>query len=130
VKILGIVNLGSILFMLISLGPGDGGTGFSTLDNLFRSIILLWLFFAFQGLLVFVKRLGKWDLVLASMIVVLSISSWIIFDETQFLIATAPMALYLLLQFKRDSFSDNVKLTYLNIWNIIILVFVLFEVIT
>jgi hypothetical protein len=31
----------------------------------------------------------------------------IIFDEIQFLIATAPMAMYLVLQVKRASFSDS-----------------------
>ena len=122
VKTLGIVNLTSILFVWIPLAPCANGFEFQTLDNLFTSIFLLWLFYSLQGVLVFMK--GKWDNILASTIVVFSISFWIIFDEFRFLIATAPMALYLILQLKSNAISDNIKLTYLNIWNVLILIFV------
>ena len=127
VKVLGMVNLGSVLFVWLPLAPGDNGIGFSTLDNLFSSVFFLWLLFCLQGVLVFLKRLRKWDLLLASMIVVSSLLFCNIFEEPRFLIAGIPMALYLVLQVKREIFSQNIKLAYLNIWNILILALVVFE---
>jgi len=127
VKIMGIVNLVTIVLVWAPLSPGENGFGFSGLDNLSRGAFLLWLLFSLQGLLVFLRKLAKWDIISATVIVVASISFWIVFEEPLFLIAAVPEAIYFILQIWRGSISNNFKVGYLNIWNITIVIFVLIK---
>jgi hypothetical protein len=124
-KILGILNLITAVVIwlpMLSDIPLDNGSDsfFGNLDRLMRSILLVCLVYSFQGILVFVKKLDRWDMVSSALVLLITMYFSISFDRTKFWIGTIPVAVYLLLQIWRTRIPDNWKLMYLNVWNIVL----------
>jgi hypothetical protein len=129
VKILAAINLASVVVIYIILDPHvpKPKEMFGGLQRLINMIFVVWLVYSLCGLLVFVKRLRELDWLLAAPVVIITTWMAIAFDGFEILILGAPMAIYLVLQVKRKSLSDNFKMAYLNIWTVLTLPFVLYD---
>lgn len=116
-KIVCVINLLSIVVLWIPelIAIGDG-----VLEAFFEAILIVFSLYALQGLLLFVRNLGKWDLISAAAIPALTIYYAVSGQEITFLWLGTPMILYLVLQFIRNKIPDTLKVLYLNSWNMLI----------
>jgi hypothetical protein len=86
---------------------------------LFRGISIIFILYALQGVLGLMDNLKWWDLVSVGIISLVTLYFVIIGAEITFLWLASPVGIYFALQAIRNKIPDNIKILYLNIWNIL-----------
>ncbi len=93
-------------------------------DDIFQAIYVIGISYAVQGLLILLHPLGKWDLFSSGIIILVSSYYGIVLDWPQAACFLFPILVFYLLQLQRSKLSDNFRIMYLNIWNIVLMLFI------
>ncbi|HEY3405564.1 MAG TPA: hypothetical protein VGK59_19410 [Ohtaekwangia sp.] len=104
------------LSVLTSQTGSDDSLG---IDELFWAALFIRFLYALQGLLLFARPLKKWDLVSSGILLAAVAYFAFTLGSPGFLYFAIPVVIYGCLQVIRNKIPDNVKIAYLNVWNIL-----------